>query len=53
MLVTRINRTLHDKELSERGYGVKTRNVKVDIKYEHHIYYYQWPYSLMHAPSSL
>lgn len=33
-LITKINRPVHDNESSEKGYGDKTRNVKVDIKYE-------------------
>lgn len=36
-LITKINWPVHDKESSERGYGDRTRNVKVDIKYEHRI----------------
>ena len=36
-LITRINWPVHDKESSEEGYGDKTRNVQLDIKYEHRI----------------
>jgi len=36
-LITRINRSVYDKEWSEKGYGFKTRNVKVGMKYEHRI----------------
>lgn len=50
-LITKINWPVHDKESSEEGYGDKTLNVKVDIKYEHRIYH-QFPSSLTHPLSS-
>jgi len=30
-LITRINRPVHEKESSEKGYGDKSRNVKVSL----------------------